>query len=626
MRMKIGTKLMSSFLFVLLITAAIGILGLREQSMLNSDGLEISQVRMENSRIIGKLNGAIADYRIYLIAYVFADFRNDQAAMAAYEPKVTENGKVCEEELSNLAAKATSDTDKELINQMKTAWTELENIDKQVLDLVKSGKKAEAVALLHGESRAKYDQADIFLTKYTEDNEKDTDAIIADNQASYQSGRNISIGLIVFGVVSGLGLALSISRSITQSVQKVAEAAIRMGDGDLTLQKLDIRSKDEIGDMGKAFNQMLDNLRTLITQAGSSTQQVAATSEELTATSEENSAAAQQIAKAVDELAGGAAEQTRIVSQAVGVVEQLGQSISSIASGAQEQAASMTVTSEKTNSVVKRIQDVAARSGQIDQATEQNYLAAKKGELAVQRSIEGLNSIQSAVSDTAEKISELGKQSQQIGEIVEVIDDIAEQTNLLALNAAIEAARAGEQGKGFAVVADEVRKLAERSGKATKEIAALIASIQSGTGKAVNSMALGTQEVDRGVSVVNEAGEALGAILRVVEKVRTEVGAVVQAVDQIANDIDEVSKATETVAAISEQNTAATQEMAAGSDEVSASIANIAAIAQESAAATEEVSASTEEMNASTEQIAASAQALSMMAQQLQEVISRFKV
>ncbi|MHB8984176.1 MAG: methyl-accepting chemotaxis protein [Carboxydocellales bacterium] len=165
---------------------------------------------------------------------------------------------------------------------------------------------------------------------------------------------------------------------------------------------------------------------------------------------------------------------------------------------------------------------------------------------------------------SAKKITELGKQSQQIGEIIQVIDDIAEQTNLLALNAAIEAARAGEHGKGFAVVADEVRKLAERSGKATKEIATLITSIQKGTEVAVKSM------------------DGLKRLMM--------------------------------------------EEMAAGSGLVNSSIVSIAAIAEESAAAAEEVSASTEEMNATTEEIAASARHMSDLARELHKLVAKFKV
>lgn len=169
-----------------------------------------------------------------------------------------------------------------------------------------------------------------------------------------------------------------------------------------------------------------------------------------------------------------------------------------------------------------------------------------------------------SIKESAKKITELGKQSQQIGEIIQVIDDIAEQTNLLALNAAIEAARAGEHGKGFAVVADEVRKLAERSGKATKEIATLITSIQKGTEVAVKSM------------------DGLKRLMM--------------------------------------------EEMAAGSGLVNSSIVSIAAIAEESAAAAEEVSASTEEMNATTEEIAASARHMSDLARELHKLVAKFKV
>ena len=301
-------------------------------------------------------------------------------------------------------------------------------------------------------------------------------------------------------------------------------------------------------------------------------------------------------------------------------------SIDSIAAGAQEQARNVTITSAQAATVAKRVQDVAVRTEGVKGAAMHNLQAAQKGGIAVSKAIDGMKRIQGAVTDSANKITELGKQSLQIGEIIQVIDDIAEQTNLLALNAAIEAARAGEHGKGFAVVADEVRKLAERSGKATKEIATLITSIQKGTEVAVKSMDVGTKEVNDGVEIAKEAGDALNEILTIVEKSGSEVEVIAQAINDISLSTDEVSKAAENVAAITEENTAATEQMAAGSGQVNSSIINIAAIAQQSAASAEEVSASTEEMNASTEEIASSAQNLAKMAQELQKLVAQFKV
>ena len=207
-----------------------------------------------------------------------------------------------------------------------------------------------------------------------------------------------------------------------------------------------------------------------------------------------------------------------------------------------------------------------------------------------------------------------------------MIDDIDDQTNLLALNAAIEAARAGEHGKGFAVVADGVRKLAERSGKATKEIADLISSMQKGTVGVVEAMEAGTREVGKGAELAVEAGAALDKIINTVEKTNGQLDKISQLVNRISDQNAEVVQAIDEVAAVAETNISATGTMSENSVRVLAAVNNISAIAQESAASAEEVSASSEQMTASTQEIAASAHELADMAIQLREMNAKYKI
>jgi len=237
-----------------------------------------------------------------------------------------------------------------------------------------------------------------------------------------------------------------------------------------------------------------------------------------------------------------------------------------------------------------------------------------------------MQSIKSRVGLSAEKVQEMGKRSVQIGDIVETIDDIASQTNLLALNAAIEAARAGEHGKGFAVVADEVRKLAERSSTATKEIGTLIKGIQQIVKEAVSAMDEGAKEVEKGVARAGQSDMALTSILKAVETVNQQVEEIAQAALHISSSSNELVSSMDSVSAVVEENTAATEEMSASSTEVTQAVEAIASVSEENSAAIEEVSASTEEMSAQVQEVTTSAQALSETASRLQQVVAQFKV
>jgi methyl-accepting chemotaxis protein len=255
---------------------------------------------------------------------------------------------------------------------------------------------------------------------------------------------------------------------------------------------------------------------------------------------EETASAGEEISSSTEEMAANSAEQAQQATEIANSIEDM------------------------TKTILLNTKNTELASSTALEAGEK----AREGGKAVVNTIEEMNKIAEVVSRSALKITELGKNSSQIGEIIQVIDDIADQTNLLALNAAIEAARAGEQGRGFAVVADEVRKLAERTTKATKEIAFMIKQIQQDTLIAVESIEMGTQEVETGKMIVHKAGLVLEEIIEGTGKVSGIINEVANATEQQASSSQEISKNIESITSLAHQTSNGTHQIAKASSDL----------------------------------------------------------
>ncbi len=478
--------------------------------------------------------------------------------------------------------------------------------------------------------------------------------------AAYQEETTRRLLLAMLGAVLVLGaVAYFIAGRIASPVAKVAQAAQQIAStdlaalaselaaasrGDLTRRltvqtgELPVQGNDETGQLVRSFNSMraqlaaaeeafglmTGGLRGLVSAVSQNADTVAEYGRQLYISSDQAHSVTQQIAITIQEVARGNQEQSAALQETSVSVEQLSRTINQIARGAQEEAGVVEKTAASLVQLNRSIAQVAAATQQLSSVGEQTGSAAQSGTETVRKSTQGMTAVKTATNSAAAKVRELDKYSTQIGSIVEAIDDIAEQTNLLALNAAIEAARAGEHGKGFAVVADEVRKLAERSSKSTREIADLIAQVQRGTQEAVEAMELGAREVDTGTGLAEEAAQALKNILSSVEIANNQVVQIASAVKEMESVSQKVVSLMDSVSTVVEEATAATEEMAASSQQVSGSIEKVAAVSEQTSAASEEVSASTEEMRTRVQEMVTQAQNLATVAEELRTSVAHF--
>ncbi|MCL5237808.1 MAG: methyl-accepting chemotaxis protein [Nitrospirae bacterium] len=358
---------------------------------------------------------------------------------------------------------------------------------------------------------------------------------------SFNSASVIFVLVLAVSIAISVVISLIITRLITTSIKEAIQVTQKIAEGDLT-QEVEVVSDDEIGQLLSAIKTMDEKLKSVLAETKSAADNLASASQELSASSEQ--------------MSRGMTEQSTRASQIAASSEEMSQTVVDIAKNSSNMASSAVETTR----------------------------IAKDGEEIVSRSVQEVKAIADTVNESAKLMSDLGDRSRQIGDIIDVIKDIADQTNLLALNAAIEAARAGEQGRGFAVVADEVRKLAERTSKATAEIGGMIGAIQNEVERAVENMDSGTKRVEIGVEFSTKAGSALHSIVSSVEGLQSMV-------QQIAS---------------------ATEEMSTTSEQISGDIDMIASVSKET--------------SSSSGQIAKSAADLARLSSGLQRVVAQFKV
>jgi methyl-accepting chemotaxis protein len=445
----------------------------------------------------------------------------------------------------------------------KTDFTKENDEVKNLFASIRKGNQGNGFYSLYGIKK---------VMTYTPYKEKNwyifTACTVSDYMKPINKFRNTFVIIELVCVIIAAIVAFIFSKSISKPLKNLTNTAKTISLGDLT-QKVDIvNKKDEIGQLTLYFDEMVNSLRNIISQVRNMGGDVAASSEEMMASSEEVSKTSEQIAVVISDLAKGASEQ----------------------------ALSSDEGNSKIVEIVNGLKNIAGEISASEQLSNQAKNSVEAGKKSVQYQSVKMDENKQASIAVWNAISSLSEKSSEIGEILSVIKGISEQTNLLALNAAIEAARAGEHGRGFAIVSDEIRKLAEQSNSSVNKIDSIIEEVQAGVNLAVSEM--------KNASLVVESQEK----------------ALLDTVILFENIFEAVSIINDNIKNVTEE----TNKLSANANQAGDSIGNIASISQEMASITEEVAASTEEQTAVIHQIAESAESLSTLANELQESINKF--
>ncbi len=524
--LKVGMRLGLGFGAVTVVMIALIFIGIDSMGRLQ-DHLErivkINNTRMEYSTDIADRTREISISLRNILLVTDSEKRHAQIkAMDANRAKYNDDLKKVDEMTPKDDAKG-----RETVEKVRAAAETVKPLNNKVIDLAMANKNGEAVDFMNREARPA-------VRRLIQSVDELADYQKFRNQERYKEAesayKKAMLSMFIIGgiaIVLAVIISILIARSIVLPLHKGIEVAGKIAEGDLTCEDLDVRSKDEIGALARALNIMKKSLSGMIGKFSDTASHVASSSEELSAT-------VIQMTKRVEEQANKA-----------------------------NQVATASVEMSQT------VIDIAKNSSDIATSSADTLKTAEDGALIVSKTVNEVQEISATVEDLAKIMTALGDRSKQIGEIIGVIKDIADQTNLLALNAAIEAARAGEQGRGFAVVADEVRKLAEKTAHSTSEIGEMITAIQAETEKAVVSMGEGTKKVKVGVELANQAGGGLRKIVDSVNGLQAMVQQIASATEEMSTVSEQISGDIEVIATVSRETSAGSCQIGQESSDLS---------------------------------------------------------
>ena len=536
--MNIKTKILVILLVGCISVTIAGVLGLVGMKSANSAIEELYKKNLTNVTQINQIIGLMRDNRIQLLLSLQHNPENPEI-VKLHDHATEQHLNSVEKNIEEISAiwkeytgGALSADEKRMADDFaeKRALFVKEGL-LPVRDLVLAGNYHDATELTITKTNRLFKAANEPAQKLLENIKKQAKASHEEAVNKYHTTLTLVIGAIILSILVSLVLGFVIIRSISSAASKLIGISGAMAQGDLS-QRVRLTTKDELGTIGQSFDVMADSFSQALTKVAESATQVAAAATLVQCTAE------------------------RIATGAEQVAAQTG----TVATAGEEMSAT-------SRDIAQNCQMAAEGAGRASQA-------ASDGAEVVEKTVAVMGQIAEKVQESAKTVESLGERSDQIGAIIGTIEDIADQTNLLALNAAIEAARAGEQGRGFAVVADEVRALAERTTRATKEIGEMIKAIQRETKGAVAAMEQGVQQVEAGTEEAAKSGQALQDILQQVNNVAMQV-------NQIATAAEEQTATTSEISSNMMQITEVVQQTSQGAHESATTAAQLSGNAEE---------------------------------------------
>ena len=680
-----GRRLLLYFLFILTLLTVVGCIGWRNTVTLTAAHESLYRDHLQAAVYLSHAERALWELRFGLPNFMVGDSETRAKILekrSGYYQQV-------EERVDAYAEGRRSADEKRLLSQFRDAFARYVDACPRFFELYGAGQKQEATQWRREKTNVYATESVQLLGQLieTQESEAARERLLAVGRAR----RSLFwlAGAFAAALVLGIYAAHSFYRLMDRSLAQVAlhlemlrtaeiagfgRAVEALAASDLTARvavstpPLPVERNDAFGQLKATVNAMRERTcqtissfqdallslqRTIGTVAGSA-DEVKATSRSLSDIASQTdrsvaetassiaamAAAADEAAHPSTEIAGGSEQLATAAAGAAAAMAELQAAIARVSASGERQQTEAQQAHGKMEDAAAGVQKVSRSARQMAETAQGAVTVARTGGVAVQETIASMDRIREQVQNVSTKVRDLGRQGREIGTIVEAIDGIADQTNLLALNAAIEAARAGQHGRGFAVVAEEVRKLAEGSAAATREIAALVAGVQSGVDEAVQAMEQSVREVAEGVGRSEATATALEQIVAAARSVAEEVAAVTATADEVASGVTEVRAAVTVVKQAAEESEQALGTMVSGASRVSVAIDSVAAVSQETAAGAAEMRASTERVSRSAQSAAqsvgeqtesirhtvASAEELRVMAEGLSDLVGRFRL